>query len=373
MGFRTKKAAVAAHDKAKFDLRSGVYVPPENITLGVFLESEWMPLVERTLKPSTIAGYSGLIKRYISPELGRIRIDRLTASTINAFYSRLLHEGRTKKRSGDAEEDGPVGLSSATVCRVHSTLHKSMHDAVRWGLLTVSPMAGVDKPREKEGRAVPLTWTGGEVDAFLTSVLDDRLFAMWRLLATSGMRRSEMLGLQWGDIDFDSKWCSISRARVPVDGKVVVGTPKSENSRRCIGLDDETLDALRELKRPLLERSIAQGASWDAAAWVFTTKKGHPLDPAKVYRLFRKASDAAGLPRIRLHDLRHTVASLGLVGTGSDYKQVSMMLGHASVAFTMDTYAHVTPASRQAVAGVIAGMIRPDKKADVVIMLSNDA
>jgi integrase len=136
-------------------------------------------------------------------------------------------------------------------------------------------------------------------------------------------------------------------------------------------LDSETAEALRDYKRPLLEKSMSDGAAWDTSAWVFTHKSGSPLDPAKVYRMFVKSSAAAGLPKIRLHDLRHTVASLGL-DTISDYARVSKMLGHSAVAFTMQTYAHVTPASQAETASAIAGKIRAPQKADVVKLLSND-
>lgn len=289
-GYRTVRECQRAYDLANSALREGTFVAPSKKTVGEFLKLEWLPSVEKTLAPSTFAGYSGLVDRYISSGVGRTLLTRLSAVQVNTWYHSLLREGRTKLREGESKDDGPKGLSAATVERVHAVMRRSMKDAHRWGYLPSNPIVGVDKPRDTSERKKRASWSGAQVYGFLDSVRSDRLYAMWRLLATTGMRKSEMLGLQWGDLDLDDELCSISRTRVPVGGKVVVGKPKTSRSRRRIPLDRETVEAIREYRRPLLEKSVADGESWDLDAWVFTHKSGSPLDPSKVYRLFIKAS-----------------------------------------------------------------------------------
>ena len=185
-------------------------------------------------------------------------------------------------------------------------------------------------------------WSPPEVRRFLAFVADDRLVAMWRLFLVTGMRRGEVAGLRWIDVDLEAGRLSVQHTRVLVYSAAQVSEPKTKRSRRVIALDGGTVDALREHQmRQGAEREYAEEV-WVESGYVFVREDGMPMDPDRISHLFRVTVEAAGLPKIRLHDLRHTAASLALA-TGIHPKVVSERLGHSSVAITLDIYSHLTP------------------------------
>jgi integrase len=236
-------------------------------------------------------------------------------------------------------------------------LHRACHDAVRWGRLTVNPVDAADPPRASAEYAERLpVWTADQLSAFLAQVADDRLFALWRLLAMTGMRRGEALGLAWDDLDMESSRLTIRRAWVPVNGVAQMSEPKTRRGRRTIALDPVTLDALKaHAARQADERSECSEA-WIEAGFVFTRTDGQPLHPWVVTKTFRELSRAAMLPAIPLHGLRHSYATLAL-SSGVNPRIVSARLGHATVALTLDVYSHVLPQADQEAADRIAELL----------------
>jgi integrase len=184
----------------------------------------------------------------------------------------------------------------------------------------------------------------------------DRLRALWVTLATTGMRRGEAAGLEWADLDLDAGRAAICRARVSVAYKVQTSTPKSERSRRSVDLDAATVTALRQHRRAQLEERLAYGPGYQNSDLVFTREDGSPPHPERISVMFQSHQAAAGLPRIRLHDLRHTWASLALAA-GVSPKVASERLGHASVGFTLDTYSHVIPGLQRDAAQTVADLV----------------
>ena len=174
---------------------------------------------------------------HIVPRLGALQLQKLTPGAINALYAHLLDHGRV-------HGGGP--LSASSVRRVHAVLHKACHDAVRWGRLSTNPVAAADPPKQSAEHHDRLSvWTAEQLSAFLGSVSGDRLYALWRLLAMTGMRRGEALGLGWEDLDMEAGSVTIRRAWIPVDGVAQFSEPKSKRSRRAIALDPVTLEALK--------------------------------------------------------------------------------------------------------------------------------
>lgn len=185
----------------------------------------------------------------------------------------------------------------------------------------------------------------------------DRLYAAWRLLATTGMRRGELLGLRWRDLDLDRGRASISQSLVSVAYALRFGPPKSDRSRRAITLDGETVTALRDHRRAQARERLALGAGYGDGNLVFCREDGEPIHPDRFTKVFRRHVADAGLPRIRLHDVRHTYASLALQ-SGAHPKVVSERLGHANVSITLDTYSHVVPSLESDLAETVAALVR---------------
>ena len=195
-GFGTQRECQAALSKVLVAVEARTFTPPTRITVKAFLLSEWLPAVKGSLRPTTYASYSMLASQHVIPSLGSLQLQKLNAAAINALYAHLSQHGRV-------HGGGP--LSASSVRRVHAVLHRACHDAVRWGRLTVNPVAAADPPKASAEHADKLpVWSAEQLSAFLASVADDRLFALWRVLAMTGMRRGEALGLAWGDLDMEA-------------------------------------------------------------------------------------------------------------------------------------------------------------------------
>ena len=347
-GYATRKACQAALNKVLVAVEARSFVPTTRITLKAFLLAEWLPAVKGTLRPTTYASYAMLAQEHVIPRLGGLQLQRLNAAAINALYAYLLEEGRVR---------GEGGLSTSSVRRVHAVLHRACRDAVRWGRLTTNPVEAADPPKTSAEHSDRLpVWTGAQLAAFLASVADDRLYALWRLLAMTGMRRGEALGLQWSCLDMESSTVTICRAWVPVNGIGQMSEPKTKRGRRTIALDPVTLAALKAHAARQADEQLHWDETWRNSGFVFTGTDGQPLHPWVVSKAFRIQIKAAMLPPIPLHGLRHTYATLALAA-GINPRIVSARLGHATVALTLDVYSHVLPQADQEAADRIAELL----------------
>ena len=200
------------------------------------------------------------------------------------------------------------------------------------------------------------TWTKENLKAFLEAMQDERLCSLWHTIAMTGMRRGEAIGLRWQDVDLENARLSVRRALIPINREVVVSEPKTAKGRRSIALDPETVEVLKAQAARQLDEQHEWDESWVDSGLVFTAENGEALDPESVSRYFRQAVKKAMLPPIRLHDLRHTHATLALQA-GVHPKVVSERLGHATVSITLDTYSHAIPAMQEEAAALIAGLV----------------
>jgi integrase len=214
-----------------------------------------------------------------------------------------------------------------------------------------------DPPRiNGEGRHEMKTWSAEQLAAFLASVREDRLHSLWHTLALTGMRRGEALGLLWEDVDLEAARISVRRALVPSGREVVVSEPKTARGRRSVALDPETIEVLKARAASQLGEQQEWGDGWTETGLVFTQENGEALHPEVITRRFRQAVKKAMLPAIRLHDLRHTHATLAL-RAGIHPKVVSERLGHSTVSFTLDVYSHAIPAMQEEAASLLAGLV----------------
>jgi integrase len=234
---------------------------PTRITVREYLLKEWLPTIKGTSRPTTYAIYEMHVEGHIVPALGSLQLDRVSAQAINAFYAKILAGGRLQ---------GKGSLSPATVRRVHATLHRALKDAVRWQRLSVNPVDVADPPRGQSTQRQLPAWNAGQLASFLSHVKDDRLFAFWRLLAMTGCRRGEALGLSWDDLDVEAATLTIRRALVPLGAEVIVSEPKTARGRRRIALDPTTIEALKaHAARQADEQSACD--TWNETGYIFTT------------------------------------------------------------------------------------------------------
>jgi len=347
-GYATRKECLAAMNKILVAVEEHSFTVPTKASVKEYLTKEWLPAIRATIRPTTYNSYAQHVDCHIVPHIGAVKLAKLSAPQINALYAKLAESGR---------KDGKSGLSPMTIHHVHACLHKACKDAVRWGHLPRNPLDAADPPRAKgDGSREMRTWSAEQLGAFLTSVADDRLYGLWHLIAMTGMRRGEAIGLRWSDVDLENGRLSVRRALVPVDREVIVSEPKTVKGRRVIALDVATVEVLKAQAA----RQLDEKDKWDEAGvetgLVFTQESGAALDPENVSRYFRYAVKKAALPPIRLHDLRHTHATLALQA-GIHPKVVSERLGHATVSITLDTYSHAIPAMQEEAATLIAGLV----------------
>ncbi|MBA3551675.1 MAG: site-specific integrase [Actinobacteria bacterium] len=280
------------------------------------------------------------------PRLGEIPLQRITARLLVDLYEDLLKTGSRTR--------GP--LSAKSVRNIHGMIHQALGDAVRWGRLARSPADQATPPRR---RPVEMkTWRAEELGTFLGHVREDRLSAAWLLLATTGMRRGELLGLRWEDVDLEAGRAAIRRTWIVVDGHAEASTPKTAKGRRTVPLAAETVAALKAHRVSQLEERVALGPGYQDSGLVFCREDGAPLHPDSLSQAFERRTAAAGLPRIRLHDVRHSYATVAL-RAGIPAKVVSEILGHANIGITLDTYSHVIPTMAEEAAATVAALILP--------------
>jgi site-specific recombinase XerD/predicted RNA-binding Zn-ribbon protein involved in translation (DUF1610 family) len=347
-GFATQKECQAAMNKLLVAVEQQTYTAPTKATVKQYLTKEWLPAVKATIRPSTYNSYVQHVECHIVPHIGAVKLQKLSGSQVNALYAKLAESGGL---------DGKKGLSPQTIHHVHACLHKACKDAVRWGQLSRNPLDAADPPRAKGDSTREMkTWTKEQLKAFLEAVREDRLSPLWHTIAMTGMRRGEALGLRWIDVDLEAGRLSIRRALIPINRDVVVSEPKTAKGRRVVALDSGTVEVLKGQAARQLEERSNWDEGWVESGLVFTAENGAALDPESISRYWRQAVKKTMLPTIRLHDLRHTHATLALQA-GVHPKVVSERLGHATVSITLDTYSHAIPAMQEEAAALIAGLV----------------
>ncbi len=350
-GFESRKEAEQALRELLHSADVDRFVDSHDATVHDYVEARWLPAVAPpNLRQSTWTSYAGELRRHVLPAVGSMPLQSLRATHLNQLYSKLLSSGR---------KDGSGGLSARTVRYIHTILRKSLSDAERWGLLQRNPADLADPPRRdtERQRRIMQTWSAEQLARFLDHARVDRLYAAWHLAATTGMRRGEVLGLRWSDVDFDSSALAIRQAYVSVNGTPQFSEPKTAKSRRGVELDWQTLQVLREWQEAQNRDRRQWGAAWEEYGLVFSRENGTPVLPDSFTKNFRQLASAAKVPPIRLHDLRHTSATLWLQA-GVNPKIVSERLGHHSTAFTLDVYSHVVPGMQKRAAEDVAKAIR---------------
>jgi integrase len=352
-GYKNKKAAEAELTRLLGEVDQGTYVEPKKLTLAKYLRDEWLPAKQVSkMKPTTYEGYRMNCESHIIPALGGYKLQTLQPDMLSSFYRMLITNGRS---------DGKGGLSPKTVRHIHGIIHKALKDTAKRGYVPRNGADLADLPERAAGAEAqaptePQVWSPEQISAFLAGVAGDRMFAAWRLIATTGMRRGELLGLRWSDLDLETGRLAVQVARVRVGKVVVSSTPKTRAGKRVLQLDPATVAALKTWHARQAAERLAVGERYQDEGYVFTMPDGSPIIPNRFSIWFRKHVKRLGLPKIRLHDTRHSYATAGLA-RGVPVKVMSVRLGHASTAITENLYQHVLPAMDREAADKIAAVI----------------
>lgn len=330
-GQRRLRELLAAYDK-------GLPLDTNKETLGNYLV-RWLNTRSNDLAPHTLRGYEGCIRLYLVPHLGHIRVDQLQAIQVQEMEDALINQG----------------LSGTTVVQAHRILRKALGDAVKWGLAWRNVTDTVTPP--KKSRREMSVLNPQQLKKLLEAKDGSVIGSVISVAAHTGLRRAELIGLQWQDIDFERATLSVRRTLqlVPRRGYVVTD-PKSARGKRVITLGPQLVATLRRHRAAQAEERLSLGTAWQDGDWVFTRPDGRPLDPTIVSRQFQKLIRELELPHVRFHDLRHTHATL-LLAQNIHPKIVQERLGHSTISITLDTYSHVLPGLQEKAASAFESIL----------------
>ena len=331
----TREDAERERVRLLHELNIGAYVEPANETVAAFLK-RWLDDYARLkVSAKTFERYEEIVEKHLIPALGHYKLNKLRAPHIQGSYTKALTSGR---------RDGEGGLSPQTVLHHHRLLRAALNRAVRWGVIALNPADAVEAPRpaRKETRVLD------ESDSakLLQAVQGTRFYSPVLLALTTGMRRGEVLGLRWADIDWEAGTLAVQQTLEQTRTGLRFKQPKTPKSRRRVPLTSMALDALKSQRTAQVASRLALGNLYQDHDLVFPAPDGLPWKPGSFSAAFIKLAAAAGLPKLRFHDLRHSHATQ-LLRLGIHPKIVSERLGHATTGITLDLYSHVVPGMQE--------------------------
>jgi integrase len=329
---KTRREVDEKLTKAKADRDGGLVFDANNMKLGEYLGRWLTDSVRDTVRPTTFERYEQMVRLHICPVLGQLKLKNVTPTHVRGLYREKLD----------------AGLAPRTVQYVHVTLHKALEQAIADGLIPRNVTEAVKPPQVRREEMRPLT--AEQVRILFDAAAGDRFEALYVLAVTTGLRQGELLGLKWDDVDLEEGTVRVRRTLTTAKGGPVLAAPKTKGSRRTVRLSQTALQALKShLNRQLGEIEEA-GDRWRENGLIFASETGEPLDRRLITtHRFKPLLKRAELPEVRFHDLRHTCATI-LLMKNVNPKVVSEMLGHASIAITLDTYSHVLPTMQESAA-----------------------
>ncbi|MGW5769261.1 tyrosine-type recombinase/integrase [Streptomyces longwoodensis] len=344
--------------------RQGIPAASSTMAFGEYLTYWLAAIAPERLKPSTLNSYEGLTRLYIRPALGRKRLNRLSPADVRTFLFNFKSACLCCLRGADAER--PEGKrtccavgrccerrpSARTVQYVHAVLRSALQQAIREELIARNVARIVETPTVNRKEVRPLD--AGEVKALLKTARSHRLYALWLLLVSTGLRRGEALALTWSDVDLNAGTLRVRRNVQRIRRELIFGTPKTTRSIRTVSLPRRCVQALTEHRAAQERERAVAGPKWkptegQPAGLIFTTSTGRVIDPRGLNRMLTILCRDAKVRRVRVHDLRHTCASL-LLAQGVDARTIMETLGHSTITMTLDTYAHVMGTTLRAAA-----------------------
>ena len=309
--------------------------------VGKYTVGEWMEVwfedyAKIKVRPSSHQTYRGYIDNHIVPNIGDLPLEKLTSLDLQKLYKKLLTKGRVDRLEAKGQ---PKGLSAKTVRNIHQILSSALKLAQEQRIILANPAEGCAMPKveHREMKTLPVE----QLQSFLREARESGVFELYYLELATGLRRGELLGLKWEDIDLERGDLLVKRQVARINGEVTEAPLKTKNAYRTLPLAEDTISVLIEQKKKA-----------GSSPWVFPSPVGGPISPDNVLHMLHRVLKRAGLPRVRFHDLRHTFAILALQN-GVDIKTVSGMPGHFPAAFILDTYAHITTSAQKEAARTI--------------------
>ena len=342
----TKKEAERVLSEALHQRDTGIDIAPNKITVGDFLERWLRDYATEQVAASTLQRYQGIVRHHLIPALGRVKLRDLRPAHIQAAYSSF------QRRDGRGES-----LSPKTVKEHHAILREALSWAVKWQLLVANPADAVSAPRAQRREMRVLS--PERAQRFLEAASDSPYHTFFYLALQTGARSGELLALRWEDLDLDAATLRIVRtARFTKGQGIVFSQPKTQRSRRPVALSPATVAVLREHRREQLEQRMQVGPGYEENDLVFADSLGRPIYDSTVRRVFYGVVKAADVGPLRVHDLRHSAATL-MLQAGVNVKVISERLGHATVSITLDTYSHVLPDMQREAAAALDDVLAP--------------
>ena len=325
--------------KALVEARQVDFAKSGKYTVGAWMD-EWFENVAKIkVRPSSHQTYKGYIDNHIKPNIGNIPLEKLTTMDLQKFYRKLLTKGRVERIESKEQSKG---LSAKTVRNINQVISSAMDLAVVQKIIPTNPTNACELPKveHQEMQTIPAE----QLQAFLEEARASGVYEMYYIELATGLRRGELLGLKWQDIDWKNGIIKVRRQVARVDGQIVEAPLKTKNSYRAVTISQQAIEVLKEQKRKTND------------AYVFPSPNGGPISPDSVNNMLKRVLERAGIPKVRFHDLRHTFATIALQN-GVDIKTVSGMLGHFSAGFTLDTYAHVTTSAQKEAAQTMGNVL----------------
>ncbi len=347
--FKTKKEAEKALAEWLVEIERGTAIEPSKLSTSDLLE-RWFAVHRADLRPASVALYETMLNRHIIPELGAVPLLKLAPQHLTAFYAE-------KRRNGKL--NGTGGLSSRSVRILHNIIHEALDWAVKHQILARNVTDTIDAPKfsykEKQ------VWNAEESRRLLAAAADHEWGPLFLMLLTTGMRRGECLGLRWRDLDWQAGKVRVAQQVTAVKGQIVLGEPKTPKARRSVTLAPSCLAALKEHRSAQLEARL-QAREWEDYDLIFCTSRGKPIHPRNVGRTLDRLCQVAGVPRLNVHQTRHTHTTL-LFQDGQNIKMISERLGHSNVGVTLEIYARLAENAQDAAATAMDRLLKPPEDA----------
>jgi len=335
-----RKKAEAVLTERRTSLETGSFSGKKKLTVGAYLQ-DWLETYAVTnCTAKTVQGYKQSINCYTGPVSG-ITLQKLDATHIQPIYAGMIK----------------LGLSNRSVDALHKALSIAFNTAVKQGTIKRNILDAVIAPKviKKEVEV----WDTETRAKAMTILRESQYGDFYQLGLMTGMRRGELAGLKWANVNLASKHLQVVNTLQRITGQGLMnGQPKTERSRRSIALSPDTVSLLHEIRGKQMTQQLEVADAWTDSGYVFTHPDGMPIDPNLATRAFKKMVTTAGLPKLTIHGLRHTHATI-LLEQGVNPKVVSERLGHASVATTMDIYSHVLPDMQEKAALAIDAALAP--------------
>lgn len=335
------QAEVKAKLKAAIKANSNLDIlRAEQYTVGQWMDVWFENCAKIKVRPSSHQTYRGYIDNHIKPNIGDIPLGKLSSLHLQQLYKRLLADGRVERTES---KNQPKGLSAKTVRNINQVISSAMDFAKDQKLIASNPTDSCALPKleHQEMRTLPVE----QLTSFPREAKETGVFEMYYIELATGLRREELLGLKWEDINLEQGSLRVQRQICRIDGEIVEAPLKTKNAYRTLPLSVDAVEVLQEQRRKT-----------GASVYVFPSPTGGPISPDSVLHMLHRVLNRAVLPKVRFHDFRHTFATLALQN-GVDIKTVSGMLGHYSAGFTLDTYTHVTTSAKKEAANTMSNIL----------------